>query len=755
MASPTSDRRLGLVGNVAIKAPVAVVATVAVAQAGTQTIDGVPVASGDRVLCTAQADATTNGIWDVSTAAWTRSADADGVYDLACGSIVGINKGSHASQVWMLTTPDPVSIGSSALVWSMSLSLTFLATLGGGGGAALVGFLQAGANAQLRTTLDKMREVEVSISDYTGYDATLATASDVAIQAAIDYCHGLPNGGTVRLLSCKMGTVTMRDNVAFHIPQGAVVQQVQPGSNVQTGFLSIASVSHVHFFGQGVIDGGRVDPASAHNTSNHAITFIMPANAVVNDISVTGITIRNCQEDAIRFLANDLTALAQDIRVRDVSCYTEDASRFDSAVLVTTDLIRLQQADAITNGYGTFQFKHILISGCRAEQIRTLADLKRGCAFFVVSDCRTKNMYDCHHSFDGSKWGTFSGLVGEIETTTTISNATFTNFMEGQGEHVTISSFSFYGGNKTLNGIYIHDYDRVAGHGAAPFKIKIGNGLVDAITTVGYKLQNTVECVVTGCEASFTGSHVATLETNANVDGGGNPIIPIGNEIGDINNKNCTSGVAIDPAAVGTIYEACFDQNGQDFFDIPTTPSGATTLLLATQSANFLNKHAVQNLNRNPSMGPVAAGAISFWGGSATVTTGVAPPNAPYGLQITDSSTSVIQTLDYNGTLQLAQNDYFYFRADACMHTTSQKFGIYVKEFNSTGGQLGITYWNGKTPGSTSFAGWTFRHTGQDAACDHITLGIAPSAAFAGDAATTGTMDIGNVEFGRQAFGAL
>lgn len=146
MVSPVITRRLGLAGNTAMKAPVTVVATSNVTQSGEQTIDGVALlaenAAGmpDRVLCTAQTDPSDNGIWDVQTSGWTRSADADGNGDLANGSQVAVARGSAAYQIWILTTTDPIDIGTTNQVWSQNLAAGFLATLAASGGAGLIGY---------------------------------------------------------------------------------------------------------------------------------------------------------------------------------------------------------------------------------------------------------------------------------------------------------------------------------------------------------------------------------------------------------------------------------------------------------------------------------------------------------------------------------------------------------------------------------------------------------------------------------------
>jgi uncharacterized cupin superfamily protein len=164
MASPTVDRRLGLVGNVAIKAPVTVVATSNISLSGEQTIDGVAVlasnANGvaDRVLCQAQTNASENGIWDVSTGNWTRSKDADGNNDIVQGTLVQVTRGStnNAGTFWTLATSGAISIGTTALSWARSLVSSLSSLI----------FTQSGTGAVARTAQDKMREVPVSPEDF-------------------------------------------------------------------------------------------------------------------------------------------------------------------------------------------------------------------------------------------------------------------------------------------------------------------------------------------------------------------------------------------------------------------------------------------------------------------------------------------------------------------------------------------------------------------------------------------------------------
>ncbi|HVA18857.1 MAG TPA: hypothetical protein VMU55_01630, partial [Solirubrobacteraceae bacterium] len=72
------DRQMGLVGNVANKAPCDCASAGAnLVLNGEQIVDGVQTAAS-RVLVKDQTDPTTNGIYDTDTGAWTLALDCDG-----------------------------------------------------------------------------------------------------------------------------------------------------------------------------------------------------------------------------------------------------------------------------------------------------------------------------------------------------------------------------------------------------------------------------------------------------------------------------------------------------------------------------------------------------------------------------------------------------------------------------------------------------------------------------------------------------
>lgn len=183
MVSATSDRRRGLTGDKGMKAPVDLATTGNITLSGEQSIDGTLTASS-RVLVKNQSDTTQNGVYDSSSGAWTRAIDANGNQDLVKGTQYLVTDGTQAYQVWVVTSPNRIIPGTSAITFSQSLSAGFVATLLAAAGASLVGYIHSAAAAVARTVQSRLREVAY-LSDFGAYgDGTVQTA---AIQAAVTW----------------------------------------------------------------------------------------------------------------------------------------------------------------------------------------------------------------------------------------------------------------------------------------------------------------------------------------------------------------------------------------------------------------------------------------------------------------------------------------------------------------------------------------------------------------------------------------
>lgn len=122
--SVSSDRRQGVNAGAAIKVPCSAVATAPITLAGEQTINGIAVhaantilrTNADRVLVTAQANSAANGVYDVSTAAWKRTQDFNGEFDLKPGTTVPVWAAGDYS-IWILTSVEPIIVDTSPLTF--------------------------------------------------------------------------------------------------------------------------------------------------------------------------------------------------------------------------------------------------------------------------------------------------------------------------------------------------------------------------------------------------------------------------------------------------------------------------------------------------------------------------------------------------------------------------------------------------------------------------------------------------------------
>lgn len=100
------------------KYSVKVATTTDITLSATQTIDGVAVAVGDRVLVKNQTTASANGIYVVAAGAWTRATDADGAGELSSGGLVYVEEGTTQTKThWVLTNTGTITLGTTGLTF--------------------------------------------------------------------------------------------------------------------------------------------------------------------------------------------------------------------------------------------------------------------------------------------------------------------------------------------------------------------------------------------------------------------------------------------------------------------------------------------------------------------------------------------------------------------------------------------------------------------------------------------------------------
>lgn len=112
------SRILEELGKLDIKQSVRVATTVNINLAGLQTIDGVALAVGDRVLVKDQFAAKNNGPYVAAVGYWVRAKDADNNVELTPNLTVAVEEGAtQADSIWQLVTDGPIVVGTTALTF--------------------------------------------------------------------------------------------------------------------------------------------------------------------------------------------------------------------------------------------------------------------------------------------------------------------------------------------------------------------------------------------------------------------------------------------------------------------------------------------------------------------------------------------------------------------------------------------------------------------------------------------------------------
>jgi hypothetical protein len=102
-----------------VKQSVRVATTENITLSGTQTIDGIAVIVGNRVLVKNQDTASENGIWVVNSSTWARATDADSDAEVTAGLFTFVEQGTVSGDAgWVLTTNNPITVGTTGLVFA-------------------------------------------------------------------------------------------------------------------------------------------------------------------------------------------------------------------------------------------------------------------------------------------------------------------------------------------------------------------------------------------------------------------------------------------------------------------------------------------------------------------------------------------------------------------------------------------------------------------------------------------------------------
>jgi hypothetical protein len=210
LATPTADTDAankayvdGIAQGLDVKASVHVATTtagtLATSFANGQTIDGVVLVTGDRILIKNQSTASENGIYTVNaTGAPTRSTDMNSAAEFA-GAFTFVEEGTTLADTgWVCTTNNPVVVGTTPINWSQFSSAGAYAA---GDGLTLVGnVFNVGAGTGITVGADTVSLTNTSLT-VNGTSIALGASGTVTAAAGTLTGATLASGVTASSLT--------------------------------------------------------------------------------------------------------------------------------------------------------------------------------------------------------------------------------------------------------------------------------------------------------------------------------------------------------------------------------------------------------------------------------------------------------------------------------------------------------------------------------------------------------------------------
>lgn len=221
-----------LTSSLDIKASVRVATTANLTLSGTQTIDGVTLSVGDRVLVKNQTDATSNGIYVVAATAWARATDADSSPEVTPGMFCFVEEGtSQGDTGWVLISGSTTTVlGETDLEFSQ---FSKTAEIVAGDGLSRAGSTLSAVGTASRITVSGSG-IDIHTS-YVGQTSitTLGTISTGTWQGTV---VGLAYGGTgANLAGLSTGAMIKKSSGSSLTAAVVDVDYLSPNSIIDGG----------------------------------------------------------------------------------------------------------------------------------------------------------------------------------------------------------------------------------------------------------------------------------------------------------------------------------------------------------------------------------------------------------------------------------------------------------------------------------------------------------------------------------------
>ena len=233
-----------------VKESVRAATTTNITLSNTQTIDGVALSVGDRVLVKDQTTASQNGIYIVAAGAWSRSADADQPNELDPGTFVFVEEGTvNADCGFVVSSDNPLTIGTDPILWTLfSASGSIIA----GNGLSKSGYtleVNVAANGGIEIASDSLQLKSTLAGNGLTYSSGVLAVGGTADRITV-------GADSIDIAATYVGqtSITTLGTITTGTWQGTIVSPTYGGTGVNNGSKTITL-------------GGNLTTSGAFNTT--------------------------------------------------------------------------------------------------------------------------------------------------------------------------------------------------------------------------------------------------------------------------------------------------------------------------------------------------------------------------------------------------------------------------------------------------------------------------------------------------------
>jgi hypothetical protein len=216
----------------------------------TQTIDGIALSVGDRVLVKDQTTGSQNGIYVVASGAWARSSDADAPNEVSPGLFLFVEEGTlNGDNGFVITSDAPLTVGTDAIVFTQF----------SGAGQIVAGNALTKSGNTLDVVVAGSGGIEI-VSDALQLKSSLAGAGLVYGSGVLDVVGTANritvNSDSIDIASTYVGqsSITTLGTVTTGVWNATIVSPTYGGTGVNNGSKTITL-------------GGNLTTAGAYSTT--------------------------------------------------------------------------------------------------------------------------------------------------------------------------------------------------------------------------------------------------------------------------------------------------------------------------------------------------------------------------------------------------------------------------------------------------------------------------------------------------------